>query len=51
MKYTISFAISLFILISAYAQKKQAVFAGAGVGLDHGGLGLKVEYQPFKYLG
>lgn len=51
MKYTISFALSLFIFISIYAQKRQAVFAGAGVGLDHGGLGLKVEYQPFKYLG
>lgn len=33
------------------AQKKQSVFVGAGIGLDHGGLGVKVEYQPIKYLG
>lgn len=51
MKYTISFALSFFIFISAYAQKKQALFVGAGLGLDHGGIGIKTEYQPFKYMG
>ena len=51
MKYTIGFALSLFIFISAYAQKKQALFVGAGLGLDHGGIGIKTEYQPFKYMG
>lgn len=46
--------IALLFATSAFAQqpaKKQKLYIGAGVGLDHGGFGLKAEYQPFKYLG
>ena len=51
MKYIIGLALSLFIFISVHAQKKQKLFVGPGLGLDHGGIGVKAEYQPFKYLG
>lgn len=51
MKHSIILWLCLVIAIAGTAQKKQALFVGAGVGLDHGGIGVKTEYQPFKYLG
>ena len=34
-----------------YGQSKQQVYLGLGMGLDHGGLGVKAEYLPIKYFG
>lgn len=51
MKSIITFILFIFSFTPASAQKKQALFVGAGAGLDHGGLGIKAEYQPFKYIG
>jgi hypothetical protein len=51
MKHLLTLILSLCFFISVSAQKKQALFVGPGFGLDHGGIGLKTEYQPFKYLG
>ncbi|MBW7891432.1 MAG: hypothetical protein H3C48_10510 [Chitinophagaceae bacterium] len=51
MKYTIQLLLCFMASVICSAQKKQFIFAGAGIGLDHGGLGIKAEYQPFKYLG
>ena len=55
------FLLFLFLLITqtttSFAQssqdnKKQSqFFLGGGLGLDYGGLGLKFEYQPIKYVG
>lgn len=51
MRCTINLILLLFFSVSVSAQKKQALFVGAGAGLDHGGIGVKTEYQPFKYMG
>ncbi len=48
------FYITLYMLTvtGLYAQhKKQSFFLGPGFGLDHGGTGLKAEYQPLKFIG
>lgn len=51
MKYIQAFIVFLFLTFPVFAQKKQSLFIGADAGLDHGGIGVKTEYQPFKYLG
>lgn len=51
MKYTISYLLCLVVSITAIAQKNQALYIGPGFGFDHGGIGLKAEYQPQKHVG
>lgn len=33
------------------AEGRSPFYLGLGTGLDYGGLGIKLEYQPIKYLG
>ncbi len=51
MKYTMSYLLCLVISIAAIAQKNQTLYVGPGLGFDHGGIGLKAEYQPGKHIG
>lgn len=51
MKYTIHLLLCFITSVTCSAQNKQSIFLGPGIGLDHGGLGIKAEYQPFKYVG
>ena len=53
-KKTFVFAIIIFLFTGNYAfsqPHEQKVYFGPGLGLDYGGLGVKVEYLPIKYLG
>ncbi|MCO5241669.1 MAG: hypothetical protein M9904_16595 [Chitinophagaceae bacterium] len=51
MKFTASLAAILFFFVSVSAQSSQSLFVGPGFGFDHGGIGVKGEYQPVKYVG
>jgi len=41
----------LFVGCQVFGQNEQKVYLGAGMGLDYGGFGGKVEYLPVKYFG
>ena len=41
----------LFMGSHIYGQSEQQVYLGLGFGLDHGGLGGKIEYLPVKNFG
>ena len=48
------FIISLMVITIASitnAQSQQKAFFGIGAGLDYGGLGIRMEYQPIEKLG
>ena len=51
MKYTISYLLCFVVSLTAFAQKDQALYIGPGLGFDHGGIGIKAEFQPGKYIG
>ena len=51
MKYAIGYLLCLIVSITAVAQKDQALYIGPGFGFDHGGIGLKAEFQPEKHIG
>lgn len=51
MKYTFCLLLGFVVSFAAFAQKQQSLYLGAGFGFDHGGLGVKAEYQPVKHLG
>ena len=53
-KRTFVFAILIVLFSGNYAfpqPNEQKVYLGVGFGLDHGGIGVKAEYLPIKYLG
>ena len=50
-KKIFSLFISILLLINGYAQKSTTTFAGFGLGLDYGGIGLKAEFLPVKSIG
>lgn len=44
--------ISLLLFIAFInSSKSQTLFIGPGIGFDHGGIGVKAEFQPVKYVG
>jgi len=50
--FVLAIIISLFTGNYAFSQLyEQKVYLGPGLGLDYGGLGIKVEYLPIKYVG
>ncbi len=51
MKYTFCLLLGFVVSAAAFAQKQQSLYLGAGFGFDHGGIGVKAEYQPVKYVG
>ena len=55
MKNIMKNACVIFALLFAgsqvFGQNEQKVYLGAGMGLDYGGIGGKVEYLPVKYFG
>ncbi len=52
MRKLVYTSLCLLAVFDLYAQKKnQSLFVGPGFGLDHGGTGVKAEYQPLKYIG
>lgn len=51
MKYTIGLWLCLMITITGSAQQEQSLFIGPGFGFDHGGIGVKAEFQPEKHIG
>lgn len=51
MKYTFCLLLGFVVSVAAFAQKQQFLYLGAGFGFDHGGLGVKAEFQPTRYVG
>ena len=53
-KKIVVFAVVICLFTGSYAfsqNYEQKVYLGPGFGLDYGGLGVKVEYLPIKYVG
>lgn len=40
-----------FFMNAAQSQTAPSFFLGPGFGFDHGGIGIKAEFQPVKYIG
>jgi hypothetical protein len=56
MKKIIVCSMLLLLLIPGLTQsskpiKRPMIYGGPGIGLDYGGLGVKIEYLPVKWLG
>ncbi len=51
MKYTICLLLGFTLSHAVFSQKQSSLFFGAGFGFDHGGIGVKAEFQPVKQLG
>ncbi|MGN6435692.1 MAG: hypothetical protein ACTHMM_04130 [Agriterribacter sp.] len=51
MKYIVSFFFLIAFCFNGNAQSGSAFYLGPGFGFDHGGIGIKAEYQPVKYIG
>lgn len=51
MKYVVTLFFLVASCFTGNAQNGTAFFLGPGFGFDHGGIGVKAEFQPVKYVG